>query len=124
MVGRAVETMVWSKVARNIPIINAPRITRILRCSAGEISSSSMAAGAGDVISVTMTDLAIVLGGGGEELQESGEFPAVGRRPIGQHVLQPCPAGIEQALDGRASFVGEQQARGPAVGGIGRADDE
>src|ERR1700722_17854106 len=110
MVGRAVETMVWSKVARNIPIISAPRITRIRRCSAGEISSLSISAApaAFGVVSssVTMTDLDVLLDGPGEQLQQPAELLPVDRRPLRQQLLQPRPPGREQPLDRTPAVLG------------------
>src|ERR1700722_217687 len=52
IVGRAVDTMVWSSEARNIPIISPDMITRICRCVKPSLAGGLAVVVAGELMSV------------------------------------------------------------------------
>src|SRR5450756_1584876 len=75
MVRIAVATMVWSRAARNMPIIRPPRIVRIWRCVMEKVGAD----GPPSTVSGAVTDVRYVrfltL-----TLQTTGQWPNVGHR--------------------------------------------
>src|SRR5271165_4325066 len=100
MVGSAVETMVWSSDARNIPSMRAPRTTRMRRCSAGVTPSSGI--GGGAARSDATPGLQVVLERGGEPPQQRGEGGQLGLVPTLEQLRHPGPAGPQDLVEGAA----------------------
>src|SRR5580700_8087514 len=116
MVGSAVATMVWSSAARPIPIMSAPRITRIWRCSASAASSSTGVSSS--VTRVVQVSLEVLR----ETTEQVGQGGQVVVAPFLQELLEPSPPSPPHALNGPPASGGEADPRGSAVVGVGLAN--
>src|SRR5271156_2615757 len=116
MVGSAVETIVWSSAASIMPIMRAPMITRIRRCS----SLVGMWSAAGATVASTDTGLLHVLGQAFRELrQQGGERLQLVLVPILDQVVEPGPAGPDHALNRPRAGPGQADPGGAPVVRVG-----
>src|SRR5579863_7783542 len=112
MVGRAVDTIVWSSEARNMPSMRAPRITRILRCSALSKSWSTGGCAGATAVSGATGVLHVVLQGCREPAQEGPEQRQVVLVPTLEKAVEPGPPGLQHPLQSPPAGGGERDARG------------
>src|ERR1700729_827590 len=118
MVGSAVATMVWSRAARAMPSMRAPRITRIRRCSALAASSST-----GAIASSVTSFVQVLLEVLRETTEQVGQGGQVVVVPILQEQFEPGPAPPPPPFDGPPTVRREANPRSTAVEGVGLAHD-
>ncbi len=129
MVGSAVATMVWSRAARAMPSMRAPRITRIRAVLGG-----GGFLGAGRLLDGTFIDSSgrrlrhgrssrsrfEIVGEPAEKIGQGGQVVVV---PTLQELVEPGPAGPPHPIERPPSGRGEADPRGPAILRVGLTDD-
>ena len=103
MVGSAVDTIVWSSDARNMPSISAERITRIRRCSAFSKSWSAGACAEATALSGATGVLHVSLQRRGETSEEGSEPGQVIGVPALEQPVEPGPPGLQHPFEGSPS---------------------
>src|SRR5580658_9015068 len=99
MVGSAVDTMVWSRAARVMPSMSAPRMMRTRRCSAAPSGPPPGAAGAISAVSVAIRTLQVCPHVVDEAGQQAPQLLAIPLAPVLEHPFEPTPASRNDAGD-------------------------
>src|ERR1039458_9209055 len=104
-----------------MPSISAPRITRILRCSALLTLPVSATAAEPGLSAIEFPQVPLDIAG--ELAEQARELGLLGLGPAGQKPCEPCPAGDEEPGDRPAALGGElQPGRSPVLAVPGPAD--
>src|ERR1039458_1729900 len=126
MVGNAVDTIVWSSAARNMPSMSAPSTTTIRRCSSSVGVSAKSGRSVEDVAetSVDTRIFEVALERGGEPVEQGGKRRKVGFVPVRHQTLVPLAPCVQDPFDRPPPRTRQQDAAGPPVIGVGTARDE